>query len=83
MAYLKKDDPEVRLGRTIIRIFNPLDSWLKFAINLLAIMTSWYFNHSILWAIFHYMFGGIYLIYSLLIGRFSDGGFMEIINSYI
>jgi hypothetical protein len=51
-------------------------------VSVLAVMVSWYFNKSIGWAIFHYMFGWIYMIYSLLIGRFADGGFMEIINSY-
>lgn len=51
-------------------------------IRIFAIMVSWYFNKSILWAIFHYMFGLIYLLYCLLIGRFSDGGFMNIINYY-
>jgi len=52
-------------------------------VSILAVMVSWYFNKSILWAIFHYMFGWIYMIYCLLIGRFADGGFMEIINSYL
>jgi hypothetical protein len=51
-------------------------------VSVLAVMVSWYFNKSIGWAIFHYIFGWIYMIYSLLIGRFADGGFMEIINSY-
>jgi len=50
--------------------------------GVLAVMVSWYFNKSILWAIFHYIFGWIYLLYSLLIGRFADGGFMEIMDSY-
>jgi hypothetical protein len=56
---------------------------LSIIVSILAVMVSWYFNKSILWAIFHYMFGWIYMIYSLLIGRFADGGFMEIINSYL
>lgn len=51
-------------------------------INIFAVMVSWYFNKSVLWAIFHWIFGLLYLIYSLLIGRFADGGFMEIINYY-
>jgi hypothetical protein len=53
-----------------------------FVINIVSVMVSWYFNKSVLWAIFHYVFGLIYLMYSLLIGRFADGGFMEIMNSY-
>jgi len=51
-------------------------------LSILSVMVSWYFNHSIFWAIVAYIFSGFYLIYSLLIGRFVDGGFMEIINSY-
>jgi hypothetical protein len=51
-------------------------------INIFAIMVSWYFNKSVLWAIFHWIFGLLYLIYCLLIGRFADGGFMENINHY-
>lgn len=52
------------------------------AVTILAIMVSWFFNHSFWWAIFHGMFGWIYLIYSLIICRFADGGFMNIINYY-
>ncbi len=60
------------------RPFNPI----PVATGILSVMVSWYFNKSILWAIFHYIFGIPYLIYSMLIGRFKDGGFMEIITSY-
>ena len=52
------------------------------AIDIIAVLVSWYFNHSFWWAILHYMFGPLYLLYSLLIGRFADGGFMTIMNSY-
>ena len=55
---------------------------LTIVINIFAVMVSWYFNKSILWAIFHFIFGLIYLVYSLLIGRFADGGLMEIVNHY-
>tara|TARA_R110000803_G_scaffold38955_1_gene84043 strand:- start:609 stop:800 length:192 start_codon:yes stop_codon:yes gene_type:complete len=51
-------------------------------INVLALMVSWYFNKSILWAIFHFFFGGFYLIYRLIIGSFRNGGLETIINSY-
>lgn len=50
--------------------------------SIFAVMVSWYFNHSVLWAIFHFLFSWIYLLYCLIIGRFADGGFMEIINHY-
>lgn len=55
---------------------------IKAIINILAVMVSWYFNKSILWAIFHFCTGGIYLIYRLLIGSFSNGGFETIMKSY-
>jgi len=80
---MDRNSYEAKLGKQLARVVNPFNSWFKLAINILAVMVSYYFNKSILWAIFHYMFGGLYLIYSLVIGRFSDGGFMDIINSYI
>ena len=55
---------------------------LTFIINLLAAMVSYYFNKSFLWAFFHYIFGWVYLIYCLLLGKFSEGKFVEIITSY-
>lgn len=60
-------------------------SWNPFnlAATILAIMVSWFYNHSFWWALFHGIFGWIYLIYSLIIGRFADGNFMTIIHHYI
>jgi hypothetical protein len=51
-------------------------------INIFAVMVSWFFNHSIFWAIIHWIWGPIYLLYCLIIGRFADGGLMEIIQHY-
>jgi len=66
--------------QTITRVYtNPF----SIIISITAVLVSWFFNHSILWAIFHYIFAIPYLIYCLLIGRFADGGFMTIINSFI
>lgn len=80
---LKKYDPEARLGYQIIRLFcSFFNNWISFIFNVCAVLVSWYFNKSILWAIVAYFFGWIYLLYSLIVGRFSNGGFMEIINSY-
>jgi len=79
---IKRGSQEAKLGRTVIKIINPFNTWFKLVINVLAVMTSWYFNKSILWALFHWSLGTSYLIYSLLIGRFSGGGFMDIVNSY-
>jgi hypothetical protein len=55
---------------------------LNWVVMLLALMTSWYFNHSVLWAIFHWAFGGIYLIYVVLSGQFANGEFMNMIHYY-
>ena len=69
-----------------IKIYNkfslPINVWVRLAINILAVMVSWFYNKSILWAIFHFFFGAMYLIYRLIIGSFRDGNFMYIINSY-
>jgi hypothetical protein len=56
---------------------------VKLIISVLAVMVSWHFNKSILWAIFHFLFGIIYMIYRLLIGSFKDGGLESIISSYL
>ena len=56
---------------------------LNIIVGVLSVMISYFYNHSILWAIFHYVFGRIYLVYCLLIGRFADGNFMTIIHHYI
>lgn len=63
--------PDSKIGKAIL-----------FLINVLSVMVSWFFNKSILWAIFHWIVGPFYLVYRLLKGSFADGGFMEIINSY-
>jgi hypothetical protein len=70
------------VGRVVSKISNPFDGILAAIVNVTALLVSWFFNKSILWGIFHYIFSGPYLLYSLVTGRFSDGGFMEIINSY-
>lgn len=57
-------------------------SLITTVINILSAMISYYYNKSILWAIFHFIFGWIYMIYCLLLGRFSNGKLVEIISSY-
>lgn len=54
-----------------------------FIFNVVALLISWHFNHHIGWALFHYVFGFWYLIYCLATYRFADGGFMDIINTFI
>lgn len=63
--------------KVISKIILPIKNWTRLAINVLAVMVSWFFNKSILWAIFHFLFGAWYLIYRLIIGSFKDGGFVE------
>lgn len=58
----------------------PMDWRLIF--RLMGLIVSWYFNHSIGWAILHYFFGWYYLIYTILTGGFADGGLNEIIRYY-
>ena len=69
--------------RVINRISIPINGWIRLALNILAVLVSWFFNKSIFWAILHFIFGVWYLIYRLLIGSFKDGVFMEIINTYL
>jgi len=59
-----------------------IGSLVRIAMNVLAVLVSWYFNKSILWAIFHYMIGPLYLFYRLLRGSFVNGGFMDIVSHY-
>ena len=63
-------------------VYNYGTSPLNMVVGAVSVMVSWYFNKSIGWAILHYIFGWVYLLYSLLQGRFADGGFMEIMESY-
>jgi hypothetical protein len=51
--------------------------------GIFAILVSWHFNESVLWAIFHFSVGTMYLLYMLITGAFVDGAFMDIINSYL
>ena len=55
---------------------------INLCIRILAVMVSYYFNASIVWAIIHYILGPIYLLYCLLLGRFAEGQFMDMINQY-
>jgi len=60
--------------------FFPVDWRLLF--RVIAVLVSWYFNHSIFWGIIHYLFGWTYLVYVILTNGFSDGGLGEIIKYY-
>ena len=68
--------------KVISKVTNPISGWIRLIINVFALMTSWFFNKSILWAIFHFLFGFWYLVYRLMSGAFRDGGFIQIVNYY-
>lgn len=43
-----------------------LSNWFSQLAGLIAIILSWSINHSILWAILHWIFGGFYVVYWLI-----------------
>jgi hypothetical protein len=55
---------------------------LYFLLGIYTLMISWYYNHSILLLIIHYIFWPFYLIYELLIGHLSNGMWKSIPTSY-
>jgi len=67
---------------TLLPKLNELQGIINLCIRILAVMVSYHFKSSIGWAILHYILGPVYLLYCLLLGRFADGQFMEIINQY-
>ena len=48
-------------------------SILYLVLGLYTLMISWYYNHSIILLIIHYIFWPVYLIYELLIGHLAHG----------
>ena len=55
---------------------------LYFLLGLYSIMVSWYYNHSIILLIVHYIFWPIYLVYELLSGNLSHDMWKTIPQSY-
>jgi len=51
-------------------------------LGIYALMVSWYYNHSLLLLIIHFIFWPIYLIYELLIGHFANDMWRRIPESY-
>jgi hypothetical protein len=59
------------------------DSSIIYALlGIYALMVSWYYNHSLLLLVVHFIFWPIYLIYELLIGHFANGMWKVIPQSY-
>ncbi len=61
---------------------NKNSSILYFILGIYSIMISWYYNHSILLLIVHWIFWPIYLVYELLNGRLSHDLWKQIPLSY-
>lgn len=55
---------------------------LYFLLGLYSIMISWYYNHSIILLIVHYICWPIYLLYELLTGNLSHDMWKIIPLSY-
>jgi hypothetical protein len=57
-------------------------SIIYFLLGIYSLMVSWYYNHSIVLLILHYIFWPIYLLYELLIGHLSHDMWKVIPLSY-
>jgi hypothetical protein len=56
--------------------------FLYFLLGIYSMLISWYYNHSILLLILHWIFWPVYLIYEVLTGHLSHGMWKEIPLSY-
>lgn len=62
---------------------NSRDSGIIYSIlGIYAILVSWYYNHSIILLIIHFVIWPVYLIYELLIGHFAHDMWKTIPLSY-
>ena len=57
-------------------------SIIYFLLGLYSLMVSWYYNHSIVLLIRHYIVWPIYLLYELLTGHLSHDMWKHIPASY-
>ena len=57
-------------------------SFIYFLLGIYTLMVSWYFNHSILLLILHYIFWPVYLIYVILSGQLDNDMWKIIPQSY-
>jgi len=55
---------------------------LYFVLGIYALMISWYYNHSILLLIVHYIIWPIYLLYELFTGHLAHDKWRTIPESY-
>ncbi|HWB26420.1 MAG TPA: hypothetical protein VG738_13125 [Chitinophagaceae bacterium] len=62
---------------------NKRDSGIIYGIlGIYTVLISWYYNHSIILAIVHYLIWPVYLIYEILIGHLANGMWKTIPQSY-
>lgn len=57
-------------------------SIVYFILGIYSLMVSWYYNHSIVLLIIHYLLWPLYLLYELFIGHLSHGMWKHIPLSY-
>ena len=57
-------------------------SVLYFLLGIYSLLISWYYNHSILLLIVHYIFWPVYLIYEILKGNLANDMWRIIPMSY-
>ncbi|HMH33584.1 MAG TPA: hypothetical protein VK543_11165 [Puia sp.] len=57
-------------------------SIIYFILGLYSLMVSWYYNHSIILLIIHYIFWPVYLLYELFIGHLAHDMWKTIPLSY-
>ena len=59
------------------------DSGILYAVlGLYTLMVSWYYNHSIVLLVVHWVFWPVYLVYELLVGHLAHGMWKSIPQSY-
>jgi len=59
------------------------DSGILYAVlGLYTLMVSWYYNHSIVLLVVHWVFWPVYLVYELLVGHLAHGLWKSIPQSY-
>lgn len=62
---------------------NSRDSSIIYGIlGIYAVLVSWFYNHSIILAIIHYIIWPVYLIWELLNGRLAHDMWRKIPQSY-
>ena len=57
-------------------------SILYFILGIYSLMISWYYNHSILLLLIHYLIWPLYLVYEILSGNLSHDMWKTIPASY-